>query len=196
MKNKNASVLVAGLCGLLGFVAPWVARHAHAAPPTAGSALLPEIDKDEDEFYARVDEVLSPTELRLTVLDVWQPMDKVREPRWPHGIAKVKPAKRTVVLEDLTAAGDAEQRRAAMDFLRKSLKESDHEVICTGSSVSVQNRAGGAVISVTGYVYVKQGFTLNNALVSRGLATTSNPFYKSWQEKAKQQKLGIWQDRQ
>jgi endonuclease YncB( thermonuclease family) len=83
-----------------------------------------------------------------------------------------------------------------MDFLRKSLKESDHEVICTGSSVSVQNRPGGAVISVTGYVYVKHGFTLNNALVARGLATTSNPFYKSWQEKAKQQKLGIWRNRQ
>jgi hypothetical protein len=197
MQNRIATALLIGMFALLGFATAWIAeRPAHAAQPTAANRSLPEFDKDEDEFYARVDAVDSPTELTVTVLDAWRPMDKVQGPRWPNGIAKVKPVKRTVVLEELSGPSDAEQRKSAMDFIRRTLKESDHEVICTGSGISVKKGSGGEMISITAYVYVKKGFTLNNAMVSHGWATTSNPFYREWQEAAKRKKLGIWRDRQ
>ena len=64
----------------------------------------------------------------------------------------------------------------------------------TGSSVSVKKEDGQEKIYITGCLFVKAGFTLNNALVRNGLATTSNPLYQSWQEQAKRKKLGIWRD--
>ena len=85
-------------------------------------------------------------------------------------------------------------KKAALDFINKALKESRNEIICTGSSVSVKKESGGEMICITGYVFVRDGVTLNNALVRQGLATTSNPLYKSWQEKAKRKKLGMWRD--
>ena len=117
-------------------------------------------------------------------------------PRWPEGKAKVAPTKRAIIFEDISVPDDAGQRKAALDFLSKTIKESGHEVICTGSSVSVKKESNIEIICITGYVYVKQGFTLNNALVRQGLATTVNPFYKALQEEAKQKKLGIWRDQQ
>jgi endonuclease YncB( thermonuclease family) len=36
---------------------------------------------------------------------------------------------------------------------------------------------------------------LNNALVRQGLATTANPFYKSWEEEARKNKRGMWRDK-
>ncbi len=147
-----------------------------------------------DEFYAHVDKVVSATELLVTVLDVWEPMDRVHGPRWPEGKAKVRPTQRTVILEETVAPQAAEQKKAAVESLEKAVKESDGEVLCTGSDVSVKKNAGGEVIAVTGYVFVKKGFTLNNALVRQGLATTTNPIYKAWQDEAKQKKLGMWSD--
>jgi endonuclease YncB( thermonuclease family) len=171
-----------------------VSAHAQTCGSTDATASLPEADKDEDEFYVRVDKVISPTELAVTVLGVWQPADRVRGRRWPDGKSKVKPTQRTIILEDITVPDDAEQKNAALDFINTALKESDNEVICSGSSVSVRKESDSEMICITGYVFMKKGVTLNNALVRQGLATTSNPFYKSWQEQAKQKKLGMWRD--
>ena len=84
------------------------------------------------------------------------------------------------------------RRTRRRDFIRKTLKDSGNEIICTGCRVSVRKESGGEIICITGYVYVKAGFTLNNALVRQGLATTANPLYQSWQQQAKQKKLGMW----
>jgi hypothetical protein len=195
MRLGTNGPFVVGFVSLLWLATAWgVNPYAQASDPPVATSLA-EVDKDEDEFYAHVDEVISPTELAVTVLDVWNPLDKVRGPRWPAGKAKVKPARRIVILEETSAPNAAEQKKAALDFLRKTLKESDNEILCTGSNVSVRKKAGGESICVTGYVYVKAGFTLNNALLRQGLATTTNPFYKSWEQQAKQKKLGIWRDR-
>lgn len=194
MKKDIKRALVVGYISLLWLTTPnW---HSQASEPTKGKTSLPEVAKDVDEFYAVVDKVNSPTELTVTVLDEWNPMDKLNGPRWPEGKAKVKPAKRLVILEDTLGPNNAEQKKAALDFINKIVKESSNEVICTGSSV-VTKKSGE--ICVTGYVFVRKGkdprlFTINNALVLQGLATTTNPFYKSWQQEAKQKKLGIWRD--
>lgn len=195
MKKQLQGALLVSFFSLLWLAsAGVVSQYAQAGAPTAAKACLPEVDKDEDEFYAHVDVVNSPTELTVTVLDVWQPIDKLHGPRWPEGKAKVKRTKRVIVLEDISVPNGAGQKKAALDFISKTLKESSNEVICTGSSVSVRKQSGSEIVCITGYVYVKKGFTLNNALVRQGLATTTNPFYKSWQERAKKQKLGIWRD--
>ncbi len=195
MKKTIRKALVVQCVILLWLTPAWVGgRFAQGSDPAAAKASLPEVDRDEDEFYAHVDEVNSPTKLTVTVLDVWQPMDKLHGPRWPAGKAKVKPAKRVIILEDISVPDDAQQKKAALDFISKTLKESDNEIICTGSSVSAKKESGSEIIYVTGYVLVRKGFTLNNALVRQGLATTANPFYKTWQEEAKQKKLGIWRD--
>ena len=197
MKREIKSALGGGLAGLLWLAAAGAVNpYAQARDPAAATASLPEVDKNEDEFYAHVDAVVSPTELTVTVLDVWNPLDKVHGPRWPEGKAKVKPTKRLVILEETLAPDTAEQKKAASAFLNKTLQESSNEILCTGSAVSVKKDSGNQVLCVTGYVYVKAGFTLNNALVRQGLATTTNPFYKSWEQQAKQKKLGMWRDRQ
>jgi hypothetical protein len=165
---------------------------AEAGDAPAKQESLPEAAKDVDEFYARVDEIVSPTELMVTVLDVWNPLDKARGPRWPGGKARVKPARRAVVLEEIAAPDNADDKKQAMDLLRKAIDESGGEVICSGSGVAVKKLAGGEVICVTGYITVKKGFSLNNMLVRQGLATTTNPFYQPWQEEAKRKGLGMW----
>lgn len=182
------------LVGLAAWLVVAANQHAEASDPPAAKASLPEVARDEDEFYAHVDKVNSPTELMVTVLDVWDPMDKLKGPRWPEGKAKVRPTKRLVILEDTVAPKAAEHKKAALEFLDKTLKDSGNEVICTGSNVSVRKESGGEIICITACVFVKKGFTLNNTLVRQGLATTTNPFYKSWQEEAKQKKLGMWRD--
>jgi hypothetical protein len=188
--------LLVGFVGLLSLTTACVADEdaPGCGPTAAATAPLPTIDKEDDEFYAHVDAVNSPTELTVTVLDVWEPMDKLRGPRWPEGKARVEPVKRIIILEDISVPDDAEQKKAALEFINNTVKESSNEIICTGSNVSVKKESGGEIVYITAYVFVKKGFTLNNALVRQGLATTSNPLYKSWQEKAKQQKLGIWRD--
>lgn len=187
--------LLVGLAGLSWLTTGCViGQYAQGCDPTVATESLPEIDKDEDEFYAHVDEITSPTELTVTVLDAWKPMDRLRGPRWPEGKAKVKSTRRILILEDISVPNDAKQKKAAIDFLEKVIKESGNEIICTGSNVSTKKESGSEIVCVTAYVYLKKGFTLNNALVRQGLGTTSNPFYKSWQEKAKQEKLGIWRD--
>jgi len=176
------------------------ANHLVSAAETGEPVLapqkiaLPEIGKDIDEFYARVDEVVSPTALRVTILDAWNPEDKLHGLRWPNGEAKVQPAKRTIFLEETSVPNNGDAQKAAVDFVKTLIQKSNHEILCTGSNVAVKKEPQGEVICVTAYVYVKKGYTINNALVRQGLATTSNPFYKSWQEEAKQKKLGIWRD--
>ena len=195
MKKYIKRVLLGALSSLLGLATVGIAnQYAQAGDPTTKTAALPEVDKDDDEFYAHVDNVTSPTELMVTVLDVWNPMDKLHGPRWPDGVAKVKPTKRAVILEDIAVPNNADQKKSALEFISKALKESGNEVICTGSSVSVRKELGGEVICITGYVILKNGTTLNNALVRQGLATTTSPIYKVWQEEAKKKKLGIWRD--
>ena len=99
-----------------------------------------------------------------------------------------------MILEDITVPDSVEHQKAALDFLSTAVKESGNEVICSGSKVSVRKDSGNEIVCITGYVFVKDGRTLNNAPVREGLATTANPLYKSWQQKAKQKKLGIWRD--
>ena len=169
------------------------AQGVWAAPPPV-QPTLPAVDQNADEFYARVDRINSATELTVTVLDLWQPLDKVKGPRWPGGKAKVQPAERIVTLEDTSVPANPQDQKAARDCLAEALKQSNNEVICTGSAVSVRREAGKPVVAVTAYVYVKEGFTLNNRLVRLGLATTTNPFYKAWQDKAKQKRLGLWKN--
>jgi hypothetical protein len=170
-------------------------RDAIGKDPPATSPSLPVVAEDVDEFYARVDKVNSPTELAVTILDVWQPSDKTKGPRWPEGKARVQPAKRIVNLEDTIAPPAAQDRKAAVDFILQALKESANEIVCTGSSVTKKKESGNEIVCVTGYVFVKKGFTLNNALVRQGLATTANPFYKSWEEEARKNKRGMWRDK-
>ena len=110
----------------------------------------------------------------------------------PREKRKSNPRKGQSFLEEIAVPNNAEHKRAALDFVSKTLKESGNEVICTGSSISVRKESGGEIVCITGYVYVKEGFTLNNALVRQGLATTTNPLYKSWQQQAKEKKLGMW----
>lgn len=197
MKKEGQRALLVGFVSLLSLVTAFVANQCvRASDPTAATASLPEVDKDEDEFYAHVDKINSPTELMVTVLDVWKPGDKLHGPRWPEGKAKVKPAKRAIILEEIAVPNNAEHKRAALDFVSKTLKESGNEVICTGSSMSVRKESGSEIVCITGYVYVKEGFTLNNALVRQGLATTTNPLYKSWQQQAKEKKLGMWRNQE
>ena len=87
-----------------------------------------------DEFYAVVDKVNSPTELTVTVLDEWNPMDKLNGPRWPR--ERQSQTRETISnLEDTLGPNNAEQKKAALDFINKIVKESRNEVICTGSSV-------------------------------------------------------------
>jgi hypothetical protein len=153
------------------------------------------VDPQEDEFYARVDEVRSPTELIVTILDIWKPMDKLQGDRWPNGAAKVKPTRRIIVLEETAVPNDPNVVNEAVAFLKKAIRNSNHEIICSGSNVSVRKEPEGETICVVGYVFVKNGLTLNNALVCRGLATTTNPFYQSLQHEAKRKKLGMWRER-
>jgi hypothetical protein len=195
MKKEIQGALLAGVVCLLWLASAWaVNRYAQADDSTATTTSLPEVDKDVDEFYAHVDEVNSATELTVTILDVWEPRDKLHGPRWPKGEAKVEPTKRAIILEDISVPDDAEQKEAALDFISKTLKESGNEVICTGSSVSVDKQFGDEIICITGYVYVKEGFTLNRGLVRLGLATSTNPVFNSCQEQAGQKKLGIWRN--
>jgi hypothetical protein len=188
MKKTINSALLVGFSALLWLASTWWVvnlQHLQAADPTTKKASLPEVAQDEDEFYAHVDRVDSPTELTVTVLDVWNPLDKRYGLRWPAGIAKVKPTKRAIILEDISVPDSAEQRKRALDFVQKTLEESGNEVICSGSSVSVKKQPGGDVICVTGYLSVKKGFTLNAALVRQGLATTTNPSLKPHQPSQK-----------
>ena len=117
MKKNIKKAWLVGLVSL-----SWLAtggavnQCARASDPTVAKASLPDVDKDEDEFYAHVDQVNSPTELTVTVLDVWKPMDKLHGPRWPKGKAKVAPAKRTIILEDISVPNNAEQKNAAQGF--------------------------------------------------------------------------------
>ncbi len=194
MKEIRRAVVVV-LVGLLALATAGVAKvPAQAAEPNTAKVSLPEAPKDEDEFYVHVDKVISPTELMVTVLDVWQPMDRLRGPRWPQGKAKVQPTTRKIILEETSVPDNAEQKKAALDFIIKTIKESGDELITSGSNIATKKESGREVICITAYVYVKAGFTLNNALVRRGLATTTNPLYFSWQNEAKQKKLGIWRD--
>ncbi len=189
--------LILGFLLLLGLAtidhAPLAAQAGEPVSPQS-QASLPVADKDIDEFYARVDEVVSPTELTVTILDAWDPKDKWNGLRWPDGKAKVQPAKRTVLLEETSVPKDADAQKAAIHYIKTLVQESNNEIVCTGSNVAVRKDPQGEVICVTAYVYVKKGFTINNALVRQGLATTTNPFYKSWQEEAKQKQLGIWRN--
>lgn len=186
-------IVLLGCLGILSLWSGWdECQSAQGDDPAPSEMSLPEIGEETDEFYARVDKIISPTELLVTVLDIWQPGDKLQGPRWPEGEARVRPASRVVILEDITAPDDAEQQKEALDFLRKTIEESDHEVICTGSNVVVSGDRCDEAVRITGYVYVKEGFTLNRALVRSGLATSANPVHKAIQEQAKQKRLGIW----
>ena len=94
MNRRFNSALIVALVGPLWLAAACVAdEHVQGSEATVAKAASPEVDKEEDEFYAHVDKVTSPTELLVTILDVWNPMDKLRGPRWPEGNAKVKPTK-------------------------------------------------------------------------------------------------------
>lgn len=182
-----------GLYRFVGFAI--VLGYFHAGALAAPETPLPEADRDVDEFYARVDRIVSPTELRVTILDEWRPTDKIDGERWPNGKARVKPTERTVFLEDISVPSEPRHQKAALEFLRNMVKESEGEVICSGSKVETKKAKDAERICVTGYVFVKPGGTLNNALVRAGLATTENVLYHDVQAKAKRQRLGIWADR-
>ena len=130
MKKTVKNALLVGCSALLWLASAWWVvdlQHLQGADPTAKKASLPELPKDEDEFYARVDKVNSPTELTVTVLDAWNPLDKRNGLRWPKGVAKVRPTKRAIILEDISVPDSAEQRKRALDFLQKTLDESGNE---------------------------------------------------------------------
>ena len=193
-RNASASLRFRLFCLAWLTTASFLPQEAGAGDRTPADAALPTVAEDVDEFYAHVDRINSPTELTVTILDLWQPMDKVKGPRWPEGRAKVKPAERIVALEEIAVPGNADDQKAALAFAAKTLRQSKDEVICSGSSVVVGKESGKQTIRIKAYVFVKDGFTLNNALVRQGLATTTNPIYKSWEQEAKQKRLGIWRN--
>jgi hypothetical protein len=139
----------------------------------------PYVDEDTDEFYGRVDSVEAPFELKVTILDVWNPVDKRYGPRWPHGKQKVKQIQKKVVLDDLVAPRTPDEARAVIDFIRESIK-TDNEIIVSGGAV---------------YLHKDWPRCLNTELVRQGLVATTNPFEFQWMERAKAKKIGIWRDK-
>lgn len=195
MNQKLFTKTRVGLLCLAWLVIVWAAvQYGKAGDSTPAKPALPAVADYEDEFYAHVDRINSPTELTVTILDLWDPMDRIKGPRWPNGKAKVKPAERVITLEETFVPANAEDQKAALDFITKALEKSKYEVMCTGSSVVTKNESGKKVVCIKACVFVKDWFTLNNTLVRQGLATTTNPFYKPWEQEAKQKKLGIWRN--